>query len=377
MTLPPLLFAVLAGAANLIGALVVTTRRGWSPRALQTIVAFSAGFLIAVALAGLLPEALAEHGESAALVALAGYVLVHLTQHVLGRHFHFGEETHEVSRFAGFAALGGLMLHTFVDGVAIASGFQVSPELGLLVFLGIFLHKVPEGLAISSLFLASGASRRQALTAAVVLAAATVLGALVAGRLADKVGRRPVMVLSAIVFAVTAAWAGLADTATMFTIARFVSGLAVGAASVVCPAYIAEVSPAHLRGRLASLQQLGIVLGIFTALLSDEVLARAAGGPSMPLWGGLAAWRWMFLVGIVPSVVYGFLAWRLPESPRYLAGEGREDEAKDVLKSIFESEEGRQLPCGLVNEGAGERVSWFCDAAATEGVNFPKRSSVI
>ena len=178
---PPLLFAGVAGAANLLGALAVTSRPRWSPRSLQAIVAFSAGFLIAVAFAGLLPEALARHGESAALVALAAFVLVHLTQHVLGRHFHFGEETHEVSRFAGFAALGGLMLHTFVDGVAIASGFQVSTELGLLVFLGIFLHKVPEGLAISSLFLAAGASRKQALLAATVLAAATGVGALVAG----------------------------------------------------------------------------------------------------------------------------------------------------------------------------------------------------
>ena len=177
---PPLLFAVLAGAANVLGALAVTSRRRWSERSLQTIIALSAGFLIAVAFAGLLPEAVAAHGDRAALVALAGYVLVHLTQHVLGRHFHFGEETHEVSPLAGFAALAGLLLHTFVDGVAIASGFQVSAELGLLVFLAIFLHKVPEGLAISSLFLASGASRRQALLAAVTLALATVAGAFVA-----------------------------------------------------------------------------------------------------------------------------------------------------------------------------------------------------
>ena len=176
---PPLLFAVVAGAANLLGALAVTSRPRWSPRSLQAIVAFSAGFLIAVAFAGLLPEALARHGESAALVALAAFVLVHLTQHVLGRHFHFGEETHEVSPMAGVAALGGLMLHTFVDGVAIASSFQVSAELGLLVFLAVFLHKVPEGLAISSLFLAAGASRRQALLAAGTLAAATVAGAFV------------------------------------------------------------------------------------------------------------------------------------------------------------------------------------------------------
>ncbi|HEU4629045.1 MAG TPA: ZIP family metal transporter [Gemmatimonadaceae bacterium] len=175
----PLLFAVAAGAANLIGALALTARDRWSARSLQTIVAVSAGFLVSVAFAGLLPEAVAQHGERAALVALAGYVLVHLTQHVLGRHFHFGEETHEVSRFAGVAALAGLLLHTFVDGVAIASGFDVSAQLGLLVFLAIFLHKMPEGLAITSLFLASGASRAQALLAASTLALATVAGAFV------------------------------------------------------------------------------------------------------------------------------------------------------------------------------------------------------
>ena len=176
----PLLFAVAAGAANVLGALAVTSRRSWSPRSLHVMIALSAGFLVSVAIAGLLPEAIERGGERAAVVVLAGYVLVHLTQHVLGRHFHFGEETHEVSPLAGFAALAGLMLHTFVDGVAIASGFHVSTQLGLLVFLGIFLHKVPEGLAISSLFLASGASRGRALVAACVLALATVLGALVA-----------------------------------------------------------------------------------------------------------------------------------------------------------------------------------------------------
>lgn len=174
-----LVYAVLAGAANLIGALAVTAGRRWSERSLQTIVALSAGFLIAVAFAGLLPEAIERHGETAALTALAGYLLVHLTQHVLGRHFHFGEETHEVSPLTGLSALVGLMLHTFVDGVAIASSFMVSTELGVFVFLAIFLHKVPEGLAISSLFLAAGASRRRAFGAAAVLAVATVAGAFV------------------------------------------------------------------------------------------------------------------------------------------------------------------------------------------------------
>ena len=90
--------------------------------------------------------------QSAALVILIGYLLVHLTQHTLAPHFHFGEEVHHVSKMVSFSALAGLMLHTFVDGVAIASGFGVSHALGMLVFIAILLHKLPEGLAISSLF---------------------------------------------------------------------------------------------------------------------------------------------------------------------------------------------------------------------------------
>lgn len=179
MSATTLFYALLAGSANLIGALMLTSRERWSERTLGTIVALSAGFLIAVAFTGLLPHAVERVGEEAAAVALAGYVLVHLTQHVLGRHFHFGEETHEVSQVVGFAALIGLLLHTFVDGVAIASGFSVDAQLGVLVFVGVFLHKVPEGLAITSLFLAAGASRGRALAAAGTLAVATVVGAFV------------------------------------------------------------------------------------------------------------------------------------------------------------------------------------------------------
>jgi SP family sugar:H+ symporter-like MFS transporter len=159
-------------------------------------------------------------------------------------------------------------------------------------------------------------------------------GALVAGRLADRVGRRPVMLACAVVFAVTAVWAGGARSATAFTIARLASGIAVGAASVVCPAYIAEISPARLRGRLASLQQLGIVIGIFAALQSDEWLARIAGGVSALLWNGSEAWRWMFYVEVVPSVLFGLGVLAVPESPRYLVAAGRESRALAVLRRI-------------------------------------------
>ena len=178
MSFSPLLYALIAGSANVLGAAAVTSRARWSMRALDVMVALSAGFMIAVSMGELLPEAIARGGRSAALAALAGYLLVHLTQHTFARHFHFGEETHEVNRAVSASALVGLLLHTFFDGVAIASGFEVSPALGFLVFMAILLHKLPEGLAISSLFLAAGAERRAALGAAAALGLATVAGVL-------------------------------------------------------------------------------------------------------------------------------------------------------------------------------------------------------
>lgn len=173
-----LAYAVLAAAGNVIGAAAVTARPRWPPRTLELLLAFSAGFMVVVALAGLVPEAIEHGGPRAAGIILAGFLLVHLTQHALVGHFHFGEETHHVSRAVSVSALVGLLLHTFVDGVAIASAFHVSDELGVLVFGAIVLHKVPEGLAISSLWIASGHTRREALGAATALGVATVLGVL-------------------------------------------------------------------------------------------------------------------------------------------------------------------------------------------------------
>lgn len=160
----------------MVGAAAVTARPRWSPRTLEYLLAFSAGFMIVVALAGIVPEAISHGGPQAAGIILAGFLLVHLTQHALVGHFHFGEETHHVSRAVSVSALAGLLLHTFVDGVAIASAFHVSDELGVLVFGAIVLHKVPEGLAISSLWIASGRTRRAALGAAAALGVATMLG---------------------------------------------------------------------------------------------------------------------------------------------------------------------------------------------------------
>ena len=170
------LYGALAASANVFGALAVISRARWSVRALDAMVALAAGFMMAVVVVEIFPEAIARGGANAAVVALAGYMLVHLTQHTLVKHFHFGEETHHVTQAVSLSALVGLMMHTVVDGVAIASGFSVSRAVGMLIFVAVLLHKFPEGLAISSLFLAAGASRRRALLAAAALGGATIVG---------------------------------------------------------------------------------------------------------------------------------------------------------------------------------------------------------
>jgi MFS transporter, SP family, sugar:H+ symporter len=160
------------------------------------------------------------------------------------------------------------------------------------------------------------------------------VGAFVAGRLADRFGRKAVMLIGAILFLVSSIGAGFAFGVIDFMIWRFIGGLGIGVASVIAPTYIAEVVPAAVRGRLASLQQLAITIGIFAALLSDALFAGIQDADATRIVAGIEAWRWMFLVGIVPSVVYGILALRVPESPRYLLAQGREDEARQVLATI-------------------------------------------
>jgi len=174
-------YTLLAAFANVAGAAAVTSRARWSMPALEKLIALSAGFMVSVAILDLAPEAIEHIGLAAAPLILAGYLLVHLTQHTLVPHFHFGEEVHEVTTAVSMSALVGLLLHTFVDGVAIASGFAVRASLGFLVFTAILLHKLPEGLAISSLFLASGSSRRRALLAGASLGVATIIGSLMTG----------------------------------------------------------------------------------------------------------------------------------------------------------------------------------------------------
>ncbi|MET4224648.1 sugar porter family MFS transporter [Oerskovia enterophila] len=158
------------------------------------------------------------------------------------------------------------------------------------------------------------------------------VGAWFAGSVSERLGRVKVMVLSALLFGVCAVLAAFAPSVALLLPVRLLAGVGIGAASVMAPAYIAEVAPARARGRLGGLQQLFITIGIFVALAAGLAMARAAGGAAHELWGGLPAWRWMFLAELVPAALYALAAFRLPESPRYLVSQGREDEAKAVLQ---------------------------------------------
>jgi sugar porter (SP) family MFS transporter len=160
-------------------------------------------------------------------------------------------------------------------------------------------------------------------------------GAWYAGPLADRVGRVRAMQVAAVLLALSALGSGLVTGVGSLVFWRLVGGVGVGVASVIAPTYIAEISPAAVRGRLGSLQQLAIVLGIFAALLSDAWLASTAGGASHKLWFNLDAWRWMFLVAVVPALIYGSLVLGVPESPRHLVAKGRLAEAKDVLRQVL------------------------------------------
>jgi MFS transporter, SP family, sugar:H+ symporter len=161
-------------------------------------------------------------------------------------------------------------------------------------------------------------------------------GALLAGKIADRYGRLHAMWVAAALFLISALGSGFAFNLLSLAFFRIVGGVAVGVASVIAPAYIAEIAPARIRGRLGSLQQLAIVTGIFLALLVDYAVAALAGGSAENDWlFGLEAWRWMFLAMAIPAIVYGVLSFTIPESPRHLVAKGRLDEAKAVLRRLL------------------------------------------
>jgi MFS transporter, SP family, sugar:H+ symporter len=203
------------------------------------------------------------------------------------------------------AAMGGF-LFGFDTAVINGAVGAMSEDFGITGFL--------QGFAVSSALLGC------------------VIGAWFSGAIAARFGRVKVMLVASVLFLASAIGSGLAFGTVDLILWRVLGGLAVGAASVIAPAYIAEVAPAGIRGRLGSLQQLAIVLGIFVALLADALLARLAGGAAETLWFGQEAWRWMFIAEAIPAVLYGVFALGIPESPRYLVDVKRLDEATRVLR---------------------------------------------
>jgi zinc and cadmium transporter len=169
---------LVAAGGNLLGGYFVV-RREWPRKFLQYFLALGAGYMLAVALVEIIPESVKLGGQNAFTFVLAGFFLIHLFEHTIAPHFHFGEETHEeefAKRNARRAVLLGLAIHAFFDGVAIAAGFLVSTWLGAVIFVAVFLHKLPEGFTVASMVLASGQGRKSALRAAATLGGATLVG---------------------------------------------------------------------------------------------------------------------------------------------------------------------------------------------------------
>ena len=167
------------------------------------------------------------------------------------------------------------------------------------------------------------------------------IGAFLAGRLADLYGRRNVMMVTAILFTIGALIQGFAHDHTLFVIARLMGGMAVGAASVLSPAYISEVAPASVRGRLTTLQQIMIIIGLTIAFVVNYFLAQSAGESTASYWAGIEAWRWMYLMQAVPAMIFLVALIFIPESPRYLVSKGRDEKASQVLTSLYGSDVAR------------------------------------
>jgi sugar porter (SP) family MFS transporter len=211
-------------------------------------------------------------------------------------------------RIASVAALGGLL---FGYDSAVINGAVASIEKQFNI------GSIELGFAVASALLGAA------------------LGAMTAGRIADKIGRISVMKIAAVLFFISAFGTAFSPEVISLVIFRVIGGIGVGVASVIAPAYIAETSPPRIRGRLGSLQQLAIVSGIFLSFAINTLLQSIAGGADQDLWFGLDAWRWMFLVMAVPAIVYGLLAFTIPESPRYLVASHKIPEARKVLSMLL------------------------------------------
>jgi zinc and cadmium transporter len=190
----PILLSILLGlsaaAANVFGGAIIVQRR-WERSYLKYFIALGAGFMLATAIVEVIPESLKLSGRNGPFLVLVGYLIIHFFEHTVSPHFHFGEETHHdafVHKHRSFSILLGLIIHTFFDGIAIASGFIVSNWLGWIIFLAVFLHKIPEGFTIASVMLAGGQSRKTAWGASALLGLATLAGVLTMALFRHEVG---------------------------------------------------------------------------------------------------------------------------------------------------------------------------------------------
>lgn len=175
-----ILLGLTAAVANVFGGAIIVQKH-WDRSYLRYFVALGAGFMLATSIVEMVPASLEIRGRSAAFLVLLGYLIIHFFEHTVTPHFHFGEETHRdefLDIHKSYSVLFGLVIHTFFDGIAIASGFIVSNWLGWIIFLAVFLHKIPEGFTITSVMLASGKSRGASWAASVALGAATLAGVL-------------------------------------------------------------------------------------------------------------------------------------------------------------------------------------------------------
>jgi SP family sugar:H+ symporter-like MFS transporter len=154
-------------------------------------------------------------------------------------------------------------------------------------------------------------------------------------------GRRNTMMIAAALFLAGALVQGLAESHIIFLLARICGGMAVGAASVLSPAYISEVAPAEIRGRLTTVQQIMIITGLTAAFVVNYFLAASAGVSTAHFWAGIEAWRWMYLMQALPAAIFLIALFFIPESPRYLVSKGRAEKATDVLTSLFGSDVAR------------------------------------
>ncbi len=175
------------------------------------------------------------------------------------------------------------------------------------------------------------------------------VGAFFAGRLGDIFGRKKLLIVAAVLFIISAWGSGIAGSSFEFIIYRILGGLAVGAASVMAPAYIAEVAPAHLRGALTTIQQVAIISGLFAAFLSNYLLAGSAGTSTDAFWMGFEAWRWMFWMELIPAFLFFFLLFFIPESPRFLVATGKTLEANTVLNRLMGSQQAAQKQQEIVS----------------------------